>query len=128
MKTLTAFAFVLALISWVATWIGLSGTWVGDDWEAVGAPRMPRRLGTSGLRRDRDVVGAGGIGTLRPGATPRTAFAKPLCTRLRLEMGAQTERRMGANPHRGDVSSILEFTQDDTWLVSSPRQPEGVRF
>jgi hypothetical protein len=68
MKTLTAFAFVLALISWVATWIGLSGTWVGDDWEAVGASRMPRRLGTSGLRRDRDVVGADGIGTKRLGA------------------------------------------------------------
>lgn len=32
---LGAVAFVLALISMVATWIGLSGTWVGDDWHMV---------------------------------------------------------------------------------------------
>lgn len=32
---LGAFAFVLALISLLATWVGLSGTWVGDDWHMV---------------------------------------------------------------------------------------------
>jgi len=32
---LGALAFVLALISWAATWVGLSGTWVGDDWHMV---------------------------------------------------------------------------------------------
>jgi hypothetical protein len=32
---LGAFAFVVTLISWAATWAGLSGTWVGDDWHMV---------------------------------------------------------------------------------------------
>jgi len=32
---LGAFAFVVTLISWAATWVGLSGTWVGDDWHMV---------------------------------------------------------------------------------------------
>ena len=32
---LGAFACALVLISWVATWVGLSGTWVGDDWHMV---------------------------------------------------------------------------------------------
>lgn len=32
---LGAFAFALTLISWAATWAGLTGTWVGDDWHMV---------------------------------------------------------------------------------------------
>jgi len=32
---LGGFAFVLALLSCAATWVGLSGTWVGDDWHMV---------------------------------------------------------------------------------------------
>ena len=32
---LGAFALVVTLISWAATWVGLSGTWVGDDWHMV---------------------------------------------------------------------------------------------
>jgi len=32
---LVGFAILLVALSWAATWLGLSGTWVGDDWHMV---------------------------------------------------------------------------------------------
>ena len=32
---LGGFAIVVVALSWAATWVGLSGTWVGDDWHMV---------------------------------------------------------------------------------------------
>lgn len=32
---LGAFAILLVAVSWAATWVGLSGSWVGDDWHMV---------------------------------------------------------------------------------------------
>lgn len=32
---LGGFAILVVAVSWAATWVGLSGTWVGDDWHMV---------------------------------------------------------------------------------------------